>query len=97
MPHNRNAKKALRQNEKARLRNRAVRTTLKTLIRKAREAAAGTDVQAADAAYRLVARRLDQAAMKHYIHKNKASRLKSRLSQLLNKPKSPAATATPTT
>jgi len=34
----------------------------------------------------LVTKRLDQAAAKKFIHKNKASRLKSRLSQLAVKP-----------
>lgn len=85
MPHNRNAKKALRQSEKARLRNRAARTALKTVVRKVHDAAEGADAPAADAAYRIAAKRLDQAAAKHLIHKNKASRLKSRLSRALNK------------
>lgn len=85
MPHNRNAKKALRQSEKARLRNRAARTALKTVVRKVHDAAEGADAQAADAAFRIAAKRLDQAASKHLIHKNKASRLKSRLSRAVNK------------
>ena len=83
MPNNVNAKKAMRQNEKARLRNRAVRTALRTVIRKVREAVATNDPAAKDAAFRLAAKRLDQAAARHYIHRNKAARLKSRLSHLL--------------
>ena len=82
MPNNRNARKAMRQNAKARLRNRTVRSTLKTLVKKVRETAGTGDATAADSAYRLAAQRLDQAASKHVIHKNKAARLKSRLSKL---------------
>lgn len=91
MPNNVNAKKAMRQNEKARLRNRAVRTALRTVIRKVRDAAAGTDVAAKDAAFKLAAKRLDQAAARKYIHRNKAARLKSRLSRLLTQPAAPSA------
>ena len=82
MPNNRNARKAMRQNAKARLRNRTVRSTLKTLVKKVRDVSGTGDATAADSAYRLAAKKLDQAASKHVIHKNKASRLKSRLSKL---------------
>ena len=43
---------------------------------------ASGDAEASDAAFRLAAKRLDQAAAKNLIHKNKASRTKSRLSQI---------------
>lgn len=85
MPHNRNAKKALRQSEKNRLRNRAARTALKTVVRKVHDAVEGADPQSSETAFRLAAKRLDQAASKKLIHKNKASRLKSRLSRAVNK------------
>ena len=85
MPHNRNAKKALRQSEKNRLRNRAARSALKSVVRKVHVAVAGTDAPATEAAYRMAAKRLDQAASKNLIHKNKASRLKSRLSRAISK------------
>ncbi len=67
-------------------RNRAARSALKTVVKKCRIAAAGTDKTAAMAAFQLAARKLDQAAAKHLIHKNKAARLKSRLSRLLQAP-----------
>lgn len=95
MPHNRNAKKALRQSEKNRLRNRAARSALKSVVRKVHVAVAGADVPATEAAFRMAAKRLDQAASKDLIHKNKASRLKSRLSRAINKAKSAGATAAP--
>jgi len=86
MPNNRNAAKAMRQSEKRRLRNRAARTSLRTVIRKVREAAAANDPGAVETAFRTAVKRLDQAASKKFIHRNKAARLKSRLSTLLNKP-----------
>lgn len=59
------------------------RTMLKTLIKNLRTVAKTGDQAATQEAYRLVVKRLDQAASKHRIHKNKAARLKSRLSVLL--------------
>ncbi|WP_437224730.1 30S ribosomal protein S20 [Planctomicrobium sp. SH661] len=85
MPNTPTAKKALRQSEKNRLLNRAQRSALRTAIKKARAAAAGTDAAAAQEAFRLVTKKLDQAAAKHLIHKNAAARTKSRLSKLLSK------------
>lgn len=86
MPNNRNAAKANRQAQKRRLRNRAARTSLRTVIRKVHEATATSDAGAAEAAFKTAAKRLDQAAAKKFIHKNKAARLKSRLSALIKKP-----------
>ena len=65
-----------RQNEKRRLRNRAVRSELSTR-EKAAMAAAGTDNEAE--ALRLTIKRIDKAAAKGVIHKNTAARRKSRL------------------
>jgi small subunit ribosomal protein S20 len=90
MPNNRNAAKAARQNEKRRLRNRSARSSMRTLVKKVRDAAAGTDPAAAEAALRTAVKRLDQAASKKFIHRNKAARLKSRLSALVVKPKAAA-------
>ena len=84
MPNTKNAKKDLRQNRTRRLRNRSSRTSLRTVIKNARIAATGDDQEAAQSAFRLAVKRLDQAAAKHLIHKNKAARTKSRLSKLLS-------------
>ncbi|MCA9117481.1 MAG: 30S ribosomal protein S20 [Planctomycetaceae bacterium] len=84
MPNTRNAKKALRQSETRRIRNRTQRSALRTVIRKFREAAAGDDAAATEAAFRLTVKRIDQAAAKRLIHPNTAARTKSRLSRLLN-------------
>ncbi len=65
-----------RQNEKSRLRNRAVRAELRTR-QKAALAAAGTDNETE--ALRLAVKRIDKAATKGVLHKNTAARKKSRL------------------
>jgi small subunit ribosomal protein S20 len=68
------------QNEKRRLRNKAVRSEMKTRTKKAVEAAeSGTDD--AGAALRLAVKRIDKAAAKGVIHKNAAARKKSRLAK----------------
>jgi small subunit ribosomal protein S20 len=66
------------QNEKRRLRNRAVRSELRTRERAAL-AAAGTDQEAE--LLRLAVKRIDKAAAKGVVHKNTAARLKSRLTK----------------
>ncbi|NGO14556.1 30S ribosomal protein S20 [Streptomyces sp. HC44] len=71
--------KRIKTNEKARLRNKAVKSSLKTAIRKAREAAAAGDVEKATVAAREAARKLDKAASKGVIHKNQAANKKSAL------------------
>ena len=72
-----------KQNEKRRVRNKAVRSELKT-----RSKNAATTVEAgedATEATRLAIKRIDKAAAKGVIHKNKASRDKSRLVKHLAK------------
>ncbi|MCX4908744.1 30S ribosomal protein S20 [Streptomyces sp. NBC_00878] len=71
--------KRIKTNEKARLRNKAVKSSLKTAIRKAREAAAAGDVETATAAAREASRKLDKAVSKGVIHKNQAANKKSAL------------------
>jgi small subunit ribosomal protein S20 len=88
MPINRNAKKALRQSIKRRAHNRAARSALKTILKKAREAAHGSDVQAGQTALQQASKRLDQAVSKGQIHRNKAARLKSQLARAVNAKKS---------
>ena len=83
MPNTSSAKKALRKSLVRRLRNRTQRSALRSVLRNCRVAAAGEDQAATDSAFRLAVKRLDQAASKNLIHKNKAARLKSRLSKLV--------------
>ena len=83
MPNSVSAKKSLRQNKTRRLRNRSQRTSLRGVLKQCRVAAAGDDAEAAQSAFRLAVKTLDQAAAKNLIHKNAAARTKSRLSKLL--------------
>ncbi|MER6140286.1 MULTISPECIES: 30S ribosomal protein S20 [Streptomyces] len=66
-------------NEKARLRNKSVKSELKTAIRRTREAVAAGDAEKATAAARVAARKLDKAVSKGVIHKNNAANKKSAL------------------
>ena len=72
-------KKRILTNEKARLRNQAVKSELKTYVRKTREAIAAGDAEAAEAALRDAAKKLDKAVSKGVIHKNQAANRKSKL------------------
>ena len=68
-----------RQNEKARLRNKSVRSQLKTRIKAAETSATGGDADATEATLRSAISTIDRAATKGVIHKNAAARKKSRL------------------
>jgi small subunit ribosomal protein S20 len=65
------------QNEKARLRNKAAKSSLKTSLRKFREAADSGDAAKAAELMTATARQLDKAASKGVIHKNQAANKKS--------------------
>jgi small subunit ribosomal protein S20 len=70
-----------KQNEKARLRNKAVKSELRTSVRRFREAAEAEDAVAANEAMRAAGRLLDRAASKGVIHKNQAANRKSALAR----------------
>ncbi len=69
-----------RQNEKRRVRNRAVRSEINTRTKAAIEAAEHGD-ETAEESLRLAVQRIDKAAATGVIHKNTAARRKSRLSR----------------
>ena len=73
--------KRIKTNEKARLRNKSVKSALKTAVRKFREAAEAGDKEVAVAAGRDAARKLDKAASKGVIHKNQAANRKSAIAK----------------
>ncbi|MGH6915826.1 MAG: 30S ribosomal protein S20 [Geminicoccales bacterium] len=70
-----------RQNEKARMRNKAVKSSLKTAIRKFHAAADSGDVETAGTQLRATNRLLDKAHSKGVIHKNQAANRKSAISK----------------
>jgi small subunit ribosomal protein S20 len=73
-----------RQNEKRRLRNKSVKSSLKTAIRKFNEASGSGDVDTATALLRDASRKLDKAVSKGVIHKNQAANRKSAIAKRLN-------------
>ena len=70
-----------KQNEKAHERNKAVKTGLKSAVRKFREAVAAGDKDTAVIAGRDAAKKLDKAASKGVIHKNQAANRKSAIAK----------------
>lgn len=76
--------KRIGTNEKARLRNKAVKSELKTYVRRVREAVAGGDKEAAGTALAAASRKLDKAVSKGVIHANQAANRKSALSKAVN-------------
>ena len=75
--------KRIKQNEKARQRNKAVKSELRTYVRKFREAAEAGNVDEATVALRLASRKLDKAVSKGVIHKNQAANRKSAIAKRL--------------
>ena len=73
--------KRIRTNEKARLRNKAVKSELKTYVRRVREAVAGGDAEKANEALTAASRKLDKAVSKGVIHANQAANKKSSLAK----------------
>ena len=78
MPITKSAKKALRQNARKKAVNDARKKTMKEAVKAFKKAPAVTSLAAAY-------KSLDKAGKKHTIHKNRASRLKSRLAKRLAK------------
>ena len=77
-------KKRILTNEKARMRNKAVKSSLKTAIKRVDVAVAAGDKTAAIEAARAAARSLDKAASKGVIHPNQAANRKSGLMKRVN-------------
>ena len=78
-------KKRILTNERRRLRNKSVKSSLHTAIRAFRSAAAEGDKEKATELLVTTGRKLDKAASKGVIHKNQAANKKSALAQALNK------------
>jgi small subunit ribosomal protein S20 len=76
--------KRIGTNEKARLRNKAVKSSLKTAVRRFRTAAESGDQAAAQAELRTACRALDKAASKGVIHANQAANKKSAMAARVN-------------
>ncbi|WP_275002890.1 30S ribosomal protein S20 [Promicromonospora iranensis] len=73
--------KRIKTNEKARLRNKSVKSELKTHVRKVREAIAAGDKETATVNLATASRKLDKAVAKGVIHANQAANRKSALAK----------------
>ncbi len=85
MPNIKSAKKRVITSAKRAARNKAIKSELKTTIKKFDAAIAESDKAAVDTAFREAVKMVDQAAAKGVIKKNTASRKKSQLAIRVNK------------
>ena len=84
MAHHKSAIKRIKQNAKKNARNKSVSSTLKTYIKRVREAVAAKDKEAATAALKAAIPVIDSTSSKGVIHSANASRNVSRLTKLVN-------------
>ncbi len=84
MATHKSALKRIRSNERKRIRNRMIRSRMRTFVKKARTLIESGDKDAAREATQRAIQELDKAAGKGVIHPNNAARHKSRLMKRLN-------------
>lgn len=84
MPNIKSAIKRVKTSEKRRALNASQKSALRSAVKTADQAISGADVEAAKAALITATKKLDKAVTKGLIHKNAASRKKSRLAKKLN-------------
>ncbi|MDO4686070.1 MAG: 30S ribosomal protein S20 [Corynebacterium sp.] len=77
--------KRIRTNEKRRIRNQAIRSAVRTEIRKFREAVEAGDKAAAETQLRVASRALDKSVTKGVFHRNNAANKKSSMARAFNK------------
>lgn len=83
MPNIKSAKKRVKVIQTKTMRNKAVKSNLKTVLKKA-DAAVAANVADKEAAIRLAIKKVDQACAKGLLHKNTASRKKAQLARELS-------------
>jgi len=84
MAHSRTAKKAIRQNLKRRIHNRAATAAMRTQIKKLRAAVEANDAKTATAELAQAQKLVDKAAKTNLMHENRAARLKSQLARAVD-------------
>ncbi|WJZ03368.1 30S ribosomal protein S20 [Corynebacterium freiburgense] len=77
--------KRIRTNEKRRVRNQAIRSAVRTEIRKFREIVESGDKAAAETQLRIASRALDKSVTKGVFHRNNAANKKSSMARAFNK------------
>ena len=78
MPNNKQAKKRMRQDEERRVRNKAVKSSMRSAVKKVLTAESKEE---ADKHLPSAMKRIDKAAKQHIIHDNAAARYKNRLAR----------------
>ena len=84
MPNIKSAKKRVKVTKTKNLQNQMAKSALKTVLKKFDAAVAAGDKSAAEAAYKVAVKAVDQAAAKHLMHKNTAAHKKSAMTLKLN-------------
>ena len=84
MANTKSAKKSIKVQERRRVRNQMVKTRVRTNLKRANHAVAGSDSEQASADVAAAISEIDKAVSKGIIHKNTAARKKSRLMKKLN-------------
>ncbi|ADD68449.1 ribosomal protein S20 [Denitrovibrio acetiphilus DSM 12809] len=88
MAHTLSANKRIRQSEKKKLRNKAYKSKMRTVVKKFYTAADTNDVETAEKAYMEAVKIVSKVGQKGVIHESQASRRVSRLTLKLNAVKS---------
>jgi small subunit ribosomal protein S20 len=83
LPTHKSVEKRLKTSKKANIKNKQIKTRIKTLIKK-------TETVSDETSLRQTTSLVDSAARKSIIHPNKAARIKSRLAKLVQKKEPPA-------
>jgi small subunit ribosomal protein S20 len=91
VPNSKSAKLAVKKSRQLQARNQSVRSAIKTFVKKTKVAIAGGDPSAAFKLVQDTSSLVDKAAKHGIIHKNAASRRKSRLARRLNATKTASA------
>ena len=84
MAHSNQAKKRVRQNETAQLRNKGKKSEIRTWVKKTHTAVEAGDKDEAQKCFRIAIKKLDKAGKTNVLHPNTISRKKSSLSKLLH-------------
>ena len=89
MPNCESAKKRVRQNEKRRLHNRALKSEVKTYIKRINDAVQAADAALAQRELRRAASKLDRIAKRNIWHPNTVARRKAQLARLVSRLQTP--------
>ena len=84
MPNIKSAKKRVRGNQKKEVINNTITSSMRTAVKNFEKSVKANDKEAASNNLNIAIQRIDKAATSGKIHKNKAARLKSRLTKMSN-------------